>query len=257
MKLRTLLVAEAASVLPWSVFADEHEEDADPITDVWIFHVEPEDYLDFEEGMKAFWEARSEAGDDATWYAYNVALGKNMNRVMFRRIMDDWAGMDEYQAKIAEYDIGPIFQEMVAPYVEHTERYIEQSDMENSYWPENANGPLYGVMTWYLSEEVMPQAGEARRAVSQMLKDGWASDANNWMWIYRFGGKSQLQMVTSFDSWGAMKEPEETVYDFMMEKMDSEDEVMGMFSDFSAGKTGSDYTVWRHNEELGLNSSVD
>ncbi len=254
MKLRTLLVAAAASVLPLSVFADNHEEVVDPITDVWIFHIEPEDRAAFDEGMKAFWAARKEAGDTETWYAYNVALGKNMNRVMFRRIMDDWDDMDAYGEKIAEYDVGPIFQEQVAPNVEHMERYIEQSDMENSHWPESADGPFYGVMTWYLSEEVTPQAGEARRAVSQMLKDGWASDANNWMWMYRYGGKSMLQMVTSFDSWGAMKDPEETVYDFMMEKMDSEEDVMGMFSDFSAGKTGSDYTIWRSNDDLSMNA---
>ncbi|MEM9335463.1 MAG: hypothetical protein AAGA33_11485 [Pseudomonadota bacterium] len=253
MKLRTMLVAAAASFLPFAAFADGHEEVQDLISDVWIFHVESEDMADFSDGMEAFWKAREKAGDDATWYAYRPLIGKNMNRVHYRRIAGQWADMDAYQEKVAAYETGDVFRDKVAPHVEYTERYIEESDLEHSHWPDGANGPFYGVTTWYLDESVSPQAGEARRAVSKMLKDGWASDENNWMWMYRYGGKSVLQMVTSFDSWAAMAEPEVTVFDFMMEKMESEEAVMGMFSDFSTGKVASDYTVWRLDEDLSYN----
>ncbi|MEM6511730.1 MAG: hypothetical protein AAF660_01850 [Pseudomonadota bacterium] len=257
MKLRTIFVAAAASLLPFAAFADGHEDVQDLITDVWIFHIEPEAMADFTAGMTEFWEARADAGDDATWYAYQTLLGKGMNRIQFRRIAGEWADMDGYAEKVEAYETGSIFVEKVAPHVGYMERYIEESDLAHSHWPESANGPYYGVTTWYMDESVNPQAGDARRSVSMMLKDGWASDQNNWMWLNRVGGKPVIMMVTSFDSWAAMAEPETTVFEFMMAEMESEAEVMGKFSDFSAGKVSSDFTVWEFDDELSFNVPDD
>ncbi len=252
MKLRKLLVAVAACALPFGAFADEHETPEDFIMDVWIFHVESDDWADFMDGMEDFWEARGKAGDDVTWVAYRPVIGKGMNRIMYRRVVGQWADMDDYQAKVNEMETGDVFLEKVAPHIEDTERYIEETDYENSHWPEGSDGPMFGVTTWYLDESVNPQAGEARRAISQMLKEDWASDENNWLWIYRTGGKPVLQIVTSFENWAAMAEPEKTVNDVMMEKM-SEEEMMGMFTDFNAGKKASSFEVWRIEEDMSFN----
>lgn len=256
MKRTTLALAATALLFSSFAFADDHEEEKPPaLTDVWMIAAKPGMYSELRDGFKAYFALRKEAGETRDWTIYSPVVSESMNRLMIRHCCFDWADQDAYEAMVSENmsDLTDEFDELVAPYMDHLHRYMERTDWEHSHIVDGGfEGPYYGETTWYLSEGFHPEAGEARRAVSKALKDGWANDDNQWLWLNRIGGKPAISIVSSYENWADMAEPEETVWDFMMKKV-GEEKMKDMFKNFSHGKKSSSYTIWKRDDDASMN----
>jgi hypothetical protein len=113
----------------------------------------------------------------------------------------------------------------------------------------------YGVTTWTWKEDAGPGPNEARKKFSQMAKsEGWGEAGNEWLWASRIGGKPTMYIVSGFDNYADMAPPEQSFYDFLVEKMGDEEEVQKTFATFNSGFSSSDYTVWTQIEELSIES---
>ena len=154
--------------------------------------------------------------------------------------------------KDAELGLSANFQANVAQYVDHYHHYIETFDWEHSHWPdEGTSGPYYGVSTWTIKMGRGPEAAEARKQMSKLgIDEGWASEDNNWLWIFREAGGSAVTMVvSSYENYADMEPAEVSFYDFIVEQL-GEDAANAMFADFESGHTDSDYTIWELDEAL-------
>lgn len=64
-------------------------------------------------------------------------------------------------------------------------------------------------------------------------------------------------IVSPYANFAAMEPPEQSFFEFVSEKMDSEEEVAALFNQFGSGFSSSDYTVWMYDENLSAPSEDD
>ena len=260
MKKVSFIVSVAALLLPIGAFADAHEEEEQALlSDVWWVVPKKGMEAEFFEAAEAHMAFRAEAGESRSWWAYTVAAGKNTAPVQFRSCCFDWADFDAHVAEDQEKGFGEHWNANVDQYVDHYHHYIEQSDMENSHWPdEGTDGPYYGVTTWSYKPWSGPAPDEARKKLSQVaLENGWAKDDNNWVWMTRQIGAPSLSIVSSYASFAEMEPPEQSFFEFIAEQMGSPEEASEVFKVFNSGFSGSDFTIWVQNTALSTPSDDD
>jgi hypothetical protein len=253
----TSIIASLALLAPLSLFADGHEE-ADaapaPLTEAWMVVPKAGMMSDFIKAATADAAIRQEKGDTRSWQAYTVAVGDNLNIVQFRACCFNWADQDTYMADSMEKGLGQNWQDNVHQYVDHYHHYFEYNDWENSHWPDGeGDGPYYVVTSWAQKQGAGPEAGEARKKMSQLAIEGdWEG---NWLWLFRIGGKPTTSIVSSFANFADMAPPEKEFSEFVGEQL-GEEGAAALFSDFASGFSGSEYTIWKHHEGMS-NSDAD
>ncbi len=257
-KMRLIPAALAILSLAFAnaVLADEHEDDAPPpLSSVWLIVPKTGMEGEFAAAVGEHMAMRAEAGDTRTWSAYRPVIGYNLKPIQFRACCFDWADEDAYQAQAAEKGFGADWNENVHPYVDHYHHYIETADWENSHWPEGMDGPYYGVTEWHYIEGSGPASGEARREIVRILKEtGWASDTNNWLWLFNIGGSQKTILASSYDSYAAMEQPEVNAYQAVAEEV-GEEKAAELFADFNSAYSKSTYTVWEYDEAMSMPES--
>ena len=221
MKLRNLLWAFVALTLPICAFAQDDEDAV--LTDVWVFVPKAGMEDKFRDSARKYMEWRVKQNDSRSYSAFVPIVGDNMKPTMYRACCFAWADQDEYGKEATEKGYGPKFNEMMAPYIDHMHRYIERYDYDNSHWTDSDKGPYYGVTTWWLDEGYNPEAYAARIKMSEIAKDGWGSDSNQWLWITREGGSPTLAIVTPYSNWAEMAPLEVSFRDHAIEKIGEED----------------------------------
>ena len=254
--LMIVMIVALALAMPAGLLADEHETPK-PLTDVWI--VVPKQGMEdqFEAGLKAHIEARTEGGDSREWSVFTPVIGDNVNMYQIRSCCHDYADQDAYTGAESQQSFSAHWNENVHPHVDHYHHYLEVNDWKNSHMPEDA-GPFkyYGVTTWTWKENVGPGPEQAREEMSQIaLKDGWASDGHYWLWLSRIGGKSKLMLVSAYENYADMAPDDPSFNKFMIDKMGSEEAVAALFDKFGSGFSGSSYTVWTEREDLAPSES--
>ncbi len=249
------LAGIALLALPLSLLAQEEEAPA-PLSDVWWVIVKPGMDADFATAMATHMQFRADAGETRSWNAYRVAVGHHIAPIQFRACCSEWADLDTYEAEDEEKGLSANFNENVAQYVEHYHHYLEESDWDNSHWPdEGTSGPYYGVTSWTGKQGAGPASGEAKDKMSQLaLNEGWANADNNWLWVERIGGKDMIALVSSHENYADMAPPEQSFFEFATEKLGAE-EAGAMFGAFSGGFSDSDYSIWVHDESLSTPSA--
>lgn len=259
MKKFTWIAVYAALLLPLGVLADSHETPEQPgqLTDVWMIVPKQGMQAEFTEAAKTHMAWRAKVGESRSWMAFRPVIGDNMAVVLFRACCFDYADQDAYIVEEAKLGLGDDWAKNVDPYVGHYHHYLEKNDWENSYWPEGSDGPYYGVTSWTWKEAAGPEPEEIRKQFSQMAKDGWgdAGNGHNWLWLERIGGKPNLAVVSSFESYADMAPDEPSFFEFIAEKAGSAEEASEMFTKFGSGFESSDYTVWMYDAELATPSS--
>lgn len=249
MKLRSALLALVALVFSFGAFADEHEKPP-TLTDVWVFAPKTGKFDEFTAEMAEYKAWREEVADSRSWDAFTPAVSEKMNRVMYRSCCYSYADQDGYVAEAVENGYGEKFGEIVAPYVDHMHHHLSSVDWDNSHWVEGEDGPYYGATTWEIDAGYHPKAYAARVKMSQLALDGWARDENQWLWITPDSGSPSLTIVSPFSNYAEMEAPEVSFFEFVVEKLGSEEEAHKLFKEFSKGKVTSDYTVWRYMENI-------
>lgn len=249
----TSLIGAVTLIVPLSLFAEHHEEEAAPptLSEVWIVTAKSGMEDQFFAALVADKAMRAEGDDSRSWQVFNGMFGDDFGAVAFRACCFSWADQDAYEAEEVEKGFGDSWNENVHQYVDSYERHMETIDFENSHWPEGkGDGPYYGVTTWKAKMGAGPASGEALEAMSQIaLEEGWANDDNNWLWHYRETGAPQMMLVSSFASYADMEPPEQSFFEFLTDKKGAE-EAAAIFGDFSSGYTGSSYSIWQLNTEL-------
>ena len=256
MKKSFWIAVIAALVLPLGAFADSHEgaEQPAPLTDVWWVVPKRGMEAEFTAAVTKHMAFRAKAGESYAWMAFRPVIGKNLTPVLFRSCCFEYADLDPYQAEREELGLNDDWNKHVDQYVDHYHHYYDVNDWENSHWPEGSNGPYFAVTTWALKENAGPGPGEARKKFSQMAKkEGWAED-HNWLWLQTIGGSPQLGVVSSMASLAELAPEEKTFFEFAVEQMGSEEDVMKMFESFGSGFASSDFTVWMYDAELSTPS---
>ena len=254
MKKTSLIVSIAAMaglILPLSLLAQDEEEGLGPLSDVWFVVPKRGMEAQFSEAMAAHIAFRAEAGESRTWQAYTVAVGRDITPFQFRSCCFEWADLDAHGPEDLEKGLGANFNENVDQYVEHYHHYLERNDWENSYWPdEGTDGPYYGVTSWTVKQGAGPGSEVARKKLSEVaLNQGWAEAGHNWIWLSRIGGKPMVMVVTSKADYADMAPSEPSFFEWVGEQLGAE-EAGAVFAQFGSGFAGSDYTIWRHNENL-------
>ena len=243
----------AAMLLSARAIAQE-DEAPPPLTDVWV--VAPKDGMaqDFQDAVKEHMAFRAEKGDSRQWLTFTPVVGDKINIFMFRACCFDWADQDGYEAEDGEKGFGAHWSENVDQYVDHYHHYFDRIDWEHSYWPEEGtDGPYYGATTWVWKEDAPRAAIDARKEMSKLAKDGgWGEQRGPWLWLHQIGGKDTLGLVTPFSSYADMAPPEQSFYEFAVEKLGSEKKADAMFEKFSSGFASSDYTIWMYRENLSM-----
>jgi hypothetical protein len=248
------LVSVAALMLPLSLIAQDEDADAEapaPLSDVWIVVVKPGMETQFNEAMATHLQFRKDAGASNTWQAYRVAVGHNITPIQFRSCCFTWADLDDNRAEDEEKGLNENFGATVAQYVEHYHHYLEETDWENSHWPETGtSGPYYGVTSWKNKQGRGPASDNAKEKLSQLgITGGWASDDNNWLWMSRIGGDSVTAIVSSYANYAEMEDDDPTFFEFVTEELGAE-EAGATFGAFSNGFEDSDYTIWVLDESI-------
>lgn len=256
MKKTSILVSLAgiaALLLSLSLTAQEEEaaEAPPPLSDVWMVVVNAGMAADFDAAMAAHMQFRKDAGESRDWQAYRVAVGHNMSPIQFRSCCFDWADLDAHEAENIDKGIGENFNANVAQYVEHYHHYIEETDWENSHWPDDGtSGPYYGVTSWKNKQGRGPASNDAKEKLSQLgITGGWANDDNNWLWFSRIGGDSMTAIVSSYANYADMEEEDPTFFEFVAEELGAE-EAGATFGAFGNGFEDSDYTIWVLDESI-------
>ncbi len=254
MKKSSLIVSIAAMaglILPLSLLAQDEEEGQGPLADVWLVVPKRGMEVQFSEAMAAHIAFRAEAGESRTWQAYTVAVGRDITPFQFRSCCFEWADLDAHGAEDLEKGLSANFNENVDQYVEHYHHYLERNDWENSHWPdEGTDGPFYQVTSWTVKQGAGPGTEAARKKLSQVaLNQGWAEAGHNWFWLSRIGGKPMTMVVTSKADYADMEPSSPSFFEWVGEKLGAE-EAGAVFAQFGAGFSGSDYTIWRYNENL-------
>ena len=249
MKKPSLVTGFFAAVLmlvPLSLWAQDMRA---PLTDVWYMVPKAGMAAQFEAAAKAHMAFRRDAGDSRQWEAYDAAVGGNPMLYQWRAGGLNWGDMDNYAKEDQQNGYGANFMANVAQYVDHYHHYIERSDYENSNWPADlGQQPYYGVTTWTPKMGAGPASEEARKTLSKIAMDnGWDS---HWLWHTRIGGTPALMIVTEYASYADMAPPEQEFFDFVAEKLNSEEEAGKLFAAFSSGFTGSNYTIWAYRPDL-------
>ena len=240
------LAGVAALMLPLSLVAQDEETEAPkPLSDVWVVVVKPGMEAQYDAAMATHMQFRKDAGEARTWQAYRVAVGHNLTPIQLRSCCFDWADLDVNRAENTEKGLNENFQATVGQYVDHYHHYLEQTDWENSHWPETGtSGPYYGVTSWKNKQGRGPASGVAKETLSQLgITGGWASDDNNWLWLSRIGGDSVTAIVSSFENYADMAPEDPTFFEFVTEELGAE-EAGAVFGAFGNGFDDSDYTIW-------------
>jgi len=262
MKKSSLIVSLAASaalVLPLSLLADHHEEEAPPpLADVWKVIVKEGMEAEFAEAVASHMKFRKDAGESREWNAYRVAAGHNITPIEYYSCCFNWADLDANEAEDQALGLSANWNENVGQYVDHYHHYIERNDWENSYFPEESTGgPYYGVTSWTVKAGGGPASDQAMEKMSQLaINDGWAGDENNWFWTSRVVGDDVLMLISSYKNYADMEPPEQSFFEFAVEKL-GEEEAGAMFKDFSSGFSDSDYTIWVHDPSISTPSDEE
>ena len=248
------LAGVAALMLPLSLLAQDEEAEAEapaPLSDVWIVVVKPGMETQFNDAMATHLQFRKDAGESRTWQAYRVAVGHNIAPIQYRSCCFNWADLDDHQAEDTEKGLSDNFQATVGQYIEHYHHYLEQTDWENSHWPETGtSGPYYGVTSWTNKQGRGPAASAAMEKMSQLaITEGWANDDNNWLWLSRIGGDEMTAIASSYENYADMTPPEQSFFEYAVEQL-GEEEAGEMFGEFGNGFDDSDYTIWVHDESI-------
>ncbi len=248
-----LVAAAAMSIAPLSAIADNHE---DNLSSVWILAPKQGMAAEFEKALGEHAAMREKDGDSRDWEVYSVALGHHMGIYQIRHCCFDWADQDAYNAENADKGFSAHFQRTVAPYVDHMHHYFEETDQKNSYWPDDMpDKPFYGVTSWKLKQGASPEAYQVREQFSKIAADNGWGDERPWLWLTRIGGEPTLMVVSPFDSYADMKPPEQSLFEFMVEKTDMDEaEVSAMFQTFESAFKSEDYTIWRSRPDLSVES---
>lgn len=260
MKKFSWIAVVAAFVLPLGALAEHHEEPEEPapLTDVWLLVPKAGMQAEFAEAAEKHMAFRAEAGESRSWMAFRPVIGSNMAVVQFRSCCFDYADMDAYIAEDGELGLSANWNENVDQYVDHYHHYMDRNDWENSHWPEGSDGPYYGVTAWTWKEGAGPAPDEVRKTFSQTAKtEGWADAGNNWIWLQRIGGEPTLAIVSSYASFADMAPPEQSFFEFLTEKLGSEEEASEMFTTFGSGFSSSEYSVWEYDENLSTPSEEE
>ncbi|MDJ0906739.1 MAG: hypothetical protein QNI96_12015 [Woeseiaceae bacterium] len=244
----------ALLALPLGALADGHEGDEQPpLSDVWIIVPKAGMEAEFNAAIEKHVAFRKEQGESRDWNGFRVVIGDNLRPVMFRHCCFNWADQDSYIAEESLEAIGADYQENVFPYVDHAHHYFEETDRENSYWPEGdaTGGPYYWVTTLKWNADTGPGPGEAREKISQLaLEHGWGEAGNNWLWVTRVGGAPMVMIVGASSDFAGMADPDPDFYTFMTEKMGSSDELDELFAQYRAGMKSVNSSLWRRDESI-------
>jgi len=229
----------------------DNNETPDPLTDVWYIVPKEDMEAQFEAAVKAHNKFRVESGESREWSIYVPVIGHNMNIYQFRSCCHSFADLDTYQAEGMEKGLGAHWNENVHQYVDHYHHYLERNDWEHSHMPEDG-GPhkYYGVVSRVWKQGAGPGPNDARKRFSKIAKEqGWADD-HQWLWLSRMGGKPVMMLVSPMENFADMAPSDPSFYDFLSEKLGSEDAADELFAEFSSGFESSDYTVWTEREDL-------
>ena len=248
----TICLIFAWLVTPLAAVADSHEP-AGNISDVW--YIVPKEGMndEFEAAFKEHIAYRAKKGDPRDWQTYAPAVGSYLNYYIVRYCCTTWAERDAYDKWNAESKAGEHFNENVDQYVHKYKHYLGEVDFENSSWPEEDSGYKYfGVTRWDPKPGMGRTITETKNKMSQMAKEhGWPF---HWSWSWRVGGEGGLSLVSPYKSWADMADPEQSFYEFLSDKMESEEEAGALLNSFSTSFEGSTYTIYRHIEDMSMSS---
>ena len=256
MKRVSIIVSIAALLLPFGALADEHEaEQPGPLSDVWIVVPKKGMESEFAAAVTKHMAFRAEAGESRAWLGFRVVMGENISKIGFRSCCFNYADLDAFPEEDREKGLGANWNENVDQYVDHYHHHLETMDWENSHWPDGkVNGPYYSVSSWEIKLGAGQAWNEARKKLSRLaLDEGWASDANNWLWHTRVTGKAMQMMVSSAESFADMAPPETPFFAFVSEKVGAE-EAAAIFEAFNSGFKNIDHTIWVYDADLSTPS---
>lgn len=253
VKLILSALAVLFFMLPVAVVA---QDTPPPMAEAWV--VTPKDGQSTElwKGLTAHMAFRSEHGDKREWQAYTPVLGDDLSRIAIRFCCFNWADQDTYDAEMDNADeINEHFKKHVAPHTATWTHYFESFGWENSHWVEgDEDYTLYAVTTFHLKPGQAAQFGAARDKMSQIaLNQGWATDKRAWLWSETIGGKPQQSIIVPHVNYASMDRGDKTFYKFLTEHM-SEAEASALLQEFAESSWTSDFQIWKHQEELSMDS---
>ena len=259
MKKRNLLITMFLTFVwlaaPLAVLADSHEP-AGNVSDSW--YIMPKDGMN-EEFVAAFKEHiayRAEQGDPRDWSTYVPTVGSYMGYYIVRYCCSTWAERDAYDEWNAESKAGDHFNENVDPYVQKYKHYLGEVDFENSNWPDDGSDhSLVGVTRWHPKPGMGRTITETKNKMSEMAKEhGWPF---HWAWSWRIGGEGSLSLASPYKNWAGMADPEQSFYEFLAEKMESEEEAGTLLNTFSTSFENSTYTIYRRIDDMSMEHNED
>lgn len=241
------LIGLAMLALPLTLWAQDDERPA--ISDVWLVMPKQGMGTQFEDAVRQHMAFRADAGETRNWQTYGVALGSNPMLYQFRAGGMTYADQDAYVVEDQEKGLEANWWANVDQYVDHYHHYFEHADYENSKWPADlGQKQYYGVTSWTWKQGAGPGPDEARKQLSKIgMDEDWDY---NWLWLSREGGEPIIALVSPYENFAAMEPPEVEFFDFVAEKLGSEEEAGKLFSQFGNGFSSSSYTVWSYRPDL-------
>lgn len=229
------------------------QESTANLADVWVFSPKDGHIEAFEAAVASHMAFRKEAGDTRAWEVWRPVTGENLNNYIIRYCCVSYSDMDAYVAWGRDSNTGQHFSDNVAEHVGKVAHYLDSVMMEHSNWPENTQEYPYVGVTWW-----KPKAGMMRGNITRQIARFHEIAQNGnfdqpYGWMFSETGDPMLAVVSPYKSYADMEEPEKTFFDIAKEQMESEEDVMKMFQEFSSSfEALPTYEIYRRDDDLSM-----
>lgn len=253
ISMNTALRIVAAAFLALGGTALAQEGPAGSMAEFWTVHVSGDSTAAFEQAIQAHMQLRKDHEDPFHWETFTPITGDDMFVYSFRSCCHAWAEFDAYEAWAGEHaEVEANWNETVHPHVSSYEHGFSEIDMAHSNWPSDEEGPIkfVGVTSFKLKPGGRQQFQATLAELSQIaLNNGWA-DEHNWAWAMIVNGKPTVNLVFPFKDYADMAPPEQSFFEFLSERLGSDEAAAAKLAGFSESTYGSTYQIYRHRPEL-------
>lgn len=232
MKTKDLLIsAILLAFLGVSASASAHEGVGGHLSRMWQVTPMADKGAEFNKAFKEHMAWRKENKDPWGWSVYNAATGKGVNSIYVRSVGHHWADFDAYRDSEFAKSAFEHWNQTVDPYVKTYDTWIDKSDEDLHYWPQDNNYRYFWVTTFYLKPGHNREARAAVVAVHKELDAAGRKAPHVWLWEQTGKHLPSFTVVSARDDWAGFDWPEKSVRETLIERV-GEKKASAMFMDF-------------------------
>jgi len=174
---------------------------------------------------------------------YEVLTGPNTGKYAARSGGHNWSDFDaeyEWQAQAQE-----MFENTVAPHIEHAQNMITEEMSDFMHWPESFDGYThFNIQNWYVKNGQWAGFRKGLKQIVDTLKEGGYPGYFGLYSVSSGGHGGQVQLVSGHKGWSDMADKDPSFSDLMTKKLGGEQQFQAFMTEWTdTFKSGDNWTV--------------